>query len=116
MTTYTPLRLAGPAQLTTSATAVYTVGTTGSPSATAAVVKQIVFNNTTSSSVNVSAHLLPVSASAGAANQIITNLTVAPNSQIIWSADLALVTGEKLSLLAATGTAVTYVVNGIEIV
>lgn len=111
MATYNPVRLAGPAQLTTSATAVYTT-----PSDTKTIVKQIVLNNTSASAVAVTVYLLPVSASAGASNAIVSALTVAPNSQVIWSADLPLVTGEKISMLAATGAAVTYVLSGIEIV
>ncbi len=111
MATYTPTRLVGlGAQLGTSATAVYTT-----PSNTATVIKQIVFNNTSSSAVAVTAYILPVGASASATNAIISGLSIAPNSQIIWSADIPIATGEKLSLLAATGGAISYLVSGIEI-
>ena len=112
MATFTPTRLAGlGTQLSTSATAVYTV-----PANTTTVIKQIVFNNTSASAVAVTAYVLPVGASAAATNAIISGLTIAPNSQVIWSADIPVATGEKLSLLAATGGAVSYVVSGIEIV
>lgn len=112
MATYTPTRLAGlGAQLGTSATAVYTV-----PSSTSAVIKQIVFNNTSASAVAVTAYILPVGASAGAANAIISGLSIAPNSQVIWSADIPVATGEKLSLLAGSSGAISYLVSGIEIV
>lgn len=110
MATYTPVRLAGPAQLTTSATSVYTVG-----SGKSAVVKQIVFSNTTGSSTVVSAHVVPVGGSASAANGVVYNLSIGPNSQIIWSADIPMATGEQVYLTAGTGTAVTYIVSGIEI-
>ena len=109
MATYTPKRLAGPAQLSTSATAVYTAPST-------AIIKQIIINNTSASAVAVTAHVLPVSATASASNAIISSLTVAPNSQLIWAADIPITTGEKLSMLAATGSVITYVVSGIEIV
>ncbi|CAB4128639.1 hypothetical protein UFOVP225_50 [uncultured Caudovirales phage] len=111
MATYTPVRLAGPAQLSTSATAIYTA-----PASTTTVIKQIIINNTSASAVAVSAYVLPVSATASAANAIISSLTVAPNSQLIWAADIPITAGEKLSMLAATGSVMTYVVSGIEIV
>ena len=107
MATYTPTRLAGlGAQLGTSATAVYTV-----PSSTSAV-----FNNTSASAVAVTAYILPVGASAGAPNAIISGLSIAPHSQVIWSADIPVATGEKLSLLAGSSGAISYLVSGIEIV
>lgn len=110
MATYTPVRLAGPGQLTTSATSVYTVG-----SGKSAVVKQMIFSNTTSSASTVTAHVVPVSGSATAANGIIYNLAIGPYSQLIWSGDIPLATGEQIYLLAGAGTTVTYIVSGIEI-
>lgn len=110
MATYTPKRLTGPAQAAASATDVYTVG-----AGKTAVVKQIVLNNTSASAVAVTANILPVSASASASNAIISGLTIAPNSQIIWSADIPLTAGEKVSLSAGTANVITYVVSGIEI-
>lgn len=108
MATYTPKRLAGPAQLSTSATALYTA--TGD-----AVSKQITLNNTSSSPVTVTFHLVPVSASATAANAFISSISLAPYSNIIWTGDLPMVSGEKISALASTGSVVTYTVSGIEI-
>ena len=111
MAIYNPLRLAGPAQLGSSATDIYVT-----PSGKRSVIKQIVFNNTGSSPVTVSAHVIPVGGTANAANQFITGLSIAPNSNIIWSGDIVLNTsGEKLSMLASAATTITYLVNGIEI-
>lgn len=110
MATYTPLRLAGPAQVASSATSVYTVG-----SGKTAVVKQLVLNNTSSSAITISAYLVPVSGSATAATSFIYQLSVAPSSNIIWSGDLPLTAGEQIYLAASSGTSVTYVLSGIEI-
>lgn len=111
MATYTPKRLTGPAQVANSATDVYTV-----PGATSVVVKQIVFNNTSASAVNVTAYVIPVGGTAGPNTAIISALSIAPNSQVIWSADIPMASGEKLNFLASATTSVTYLVSGIEIV
>lgn len=111
MATFTAVRPLGPIQLTTTpADASYTVG-----SGKSAVIKQIIFNNTSSSNVTVQAYVVPVSGSATTSTAIVTDLSVGPKSQAIWSADVPLVTGEKLQLSAGTGAAVTATVSGIEI-
>ena len=111
MAVFSPRRLAGTAFLTTSATAVYTV-----PTGRTGVIKQIIFNNTSVNTVSVSAHVVPSAGSASASIQIITTLAISPASQVIWAADIPLAAGESLQLLAATASAVTSTVTGIEIV
>ncbi len=111
MAIFTPKRLAGTAFLTTSAAAVYTV-----PSGTTGVVKQIIFNNTGSAATTVTAHLVPNAGSALQSNQIISALSIAGNSQLIWAADIPLSPGESVQLLAANASTVTATVTGIEIV
>jgi hypothetical protein len=110
MATYTPKRLGGPAQAASSATSAYTVG-----SGLTAVVKQIVFTNTSASPVPVNAYLVPVSGSATTSTAFIYQLSIAPGSEIIWSADLPLTAGEQIYISAGTGSAVTYIISGIEI-
>lgn len=110
MAVFTPKRLAGPAFLTTSAAAVYTV-----PAGKTGVVKQIILNNTGSSGTTVAAHIVPNAGSPSTGNQIITGLAIAGNSQIIWAADIPLAVGESVQLLAANASTVTATVSGIEI-
>lgn len=110
MPTYTPKRLSGPTSLTTSPVSSYTVG-----SGKTAVVKQIIFNNTSTSSVTVQAYVVPVGGSATTATAIITDLSLGPKSQVIWSADIPLDAAEQLYLSAGTGAVVTCISSGIEI-
>lgn len=111
MAVFTAKRLAGTAFLGNTASAVYTV-----PAGRTGVVKQIIFNNTSANAVSVSAHVVPNAGSASTGNQIITTLSIAPASQIIWAADIPMAAGESLQLLAATASVVTQTVTGIEIV
>lgn len=112
MATFTAIRVLGPSQLTTAATGTsYTVG-----SGKTVVVKQIIFNNTSSSAVTLQGYVLAVGGSASIATAIITDLSIGPKSQVIWSADIPLTAGEKLQLSAGTGSVVTATVTGIEIV
>lgn len=111
MAVFTAKRLAGPAFLGTSASPVYTVAV-----GKTAVVKQIVLNNTGATAVAVTVHLVPNGGSATTSNQIITSLSVAGNSQVIWSADLPLDAGDSLQPFAGASNAVTSTISGIEIV
>ena len=110
MATYTPVRLAGPAQAGTTAASIYTVG-----SGKSAVIKQLILTNTSASPVPVNAYLVPVSGSASAATAFIYQLSIAPGSEIIWSADIPMATGEQIYLSAGSGTSITYIASGIEI-
>ena len=110
MAVFTPKRLAGPAFLTTSAAAVYTV-----PAGKTGVVKQIILNNTSSSATTVAAHVVPNAGTASTGNQVITGLSIAGNSQIIWAADIPLAVGESVQLLATNASTVTATLTGIEI-
>lgn len=110
MAVFSAKRLAGTAFLTTSAAAVYTT-----PAGRTGVIKQIILNNTSAGVATVSAHVVPSAGTASASNQIITNLSIAAGSQIIWAADIPLAAGESLQLLSSAATAVTSTVTGIEI-
>lgn len=108
MATYTPKRLVGPLALTTSLVDTY------SPTGTA-VIKQIIFNNTSNASVTVFAHIGTGTAPTGIVGAIITQLTVGPYSQVIWSADIPLLSSDHLWIKAGTGSVVNVTVSGIEI-
>lgn len=110
MAIFTPKRLSGPAYLTTSVTAVYTVG-----AGKTGVVKQIIFNNTGAAATTVTANVVPNGGSAGASNQIISALNIAGYSQIIWTADIPLEAGASIHLSSALGNVITATVSGIEI-
>ena len=110
MATYTPARLFGPAQLTATATdSSYTAPSGG------AVVKQIIFNNTSASAVAVTAYIVPTGTTADPTKAVVSSLTVGPTSQVIFSADIPLTSGEKIQAIAATGAVVTTIVTGIVI-
>jgi len=107
--TYTPKRLVGVTTLTASLVNSYAAPTNG------AVIKQILFNNTSSSAVTVSAYIGSSSAPSTIAGSIIYNLSVGPNSQLIWAADIPLIANEVIWLVAGTASVVNVVVSGIEI-
>lgn len=111
MPTYTPKRLSGPTSLTTSPVSSYTVG-----AGKTAVLKQILFNNTSTSNVIVQAYVVPVGGSAAGPTAIVSDLSIGPKSQVIWSADIPLDAGEQIYLSAGTGAVVTCISSGIEIV
>lgn len=108
MATYTPKRLAGPSALTTSLADVYT--------ATNAVVKQIIFTNTSNAAVTVFAHVSNGgTAPSGIVGAVVHTLSVGPYSQLIWSADIPLNSGDRVWVKAGTGSVVNVTVTGIEI-
>lgn len=109
MAVFTPKRLSGPSYLTTSAVSRYTT-----PAGRTAVIKQVILNNNSGANSTVTLHVLTPSATAAASNAI-ANLTIAPNSQVIFSADIPLDATESLAALASTSSAVTITVTGIEI-
>ena len=111
MAIYTPKRLSGPTNLSaTTVTDFYTAVSGGS------VVKQIVFTNYTTTAVVVSAYLTASgTAPSGTTGSFIYQLSVGPKSQIIWSADIPMSSGEHLWVQAGTSNAVNVLASGIEI-
>ena len=111
MAVFTPKRFSGPALLTTSVTAAYTV-----PAGRTAVSKQIVFNNTGAASTTVTVNVVPNGGTVATSNQVVSQLNIAGYSQIIWGADIPLDAGDSVQLSAALSNVVTATVSGIEIV
>jgi len=110
MATYTPKRLVGPSALSTSLTDVYTTASTG------AVAKQFIFTNTSNAAVTLFAHVSNGgTAPSGIAGAIVHTLSVGPYSQIIWTADVPLNSGDRIWVKAGTGSVVNVTVTGIEI-
>lgn len=110
MAIFTPKRLSGPAFLTTSVTAAYTVG-----AGKTGVLKQIVLNNTGSASNTVTVNVVPNGASPTTSNQVISLLNISGYSQIIWTADIPLDAGDSIQVSAAISNTVTATISGIEI-
>ena len=111
MAVFTAKRLAGPVFLSTSSASLYVV-----PAGRTGVVKQIILNNTGATALTVTANLVPNGASVTPSNQIISQLSIAGFSQIIWAADLPLSPGDSVHLVASGATGVTATISGIEIV
>jgi hypothetical protein len=110
MATYTPVRLYSTNFLSSSATALYTV-----PSGKTAVCKQIVLNNTSASATTVTVHVVPSGGAAATSNQVVSQLSIGPYSDIIWSADIPLAVGDAIYALASASNVITATVSGIEI-
>lgn len=112
MATYTPKRLGGPTTLAnTTTTDFYTAPTGG------AVVKQLIFTNITTAAATISVQITadgttPANATAGA---VVYLLSVSPNSQLIWSADIPLSSGEHVWVKAGSSSAINVTATGIEI-
>jgi hypothetical protein len=102
-------RLFGPSAAVTSVTD-STAGRYLVPTATTAIVKQILFCNTSVSSATVRA---AVGTTATAANRIISDLTIAANETVSFNCSLVIASGEKLFFTASAVT-VTITVTGIE--
>lgn len=110
MAVFTPKRLSGPTLLSSSVGPAYTV-----PAGTTGVVKQIILNNTGSLNSTVTIHVVPNGGSPTTSNQVVSQLSIAGYSQIIWSADIPLQPGESVQLLASLNSVVTATISGIEI-
>lgn len=103
----TAKRLAGPTQPGTSAGTLYTV-----PASTTTIVRHIHVTNTTTSAVTLT---LGIGAAGTAANLLFSAYPIPANGVLDWSGFLVLSAAEILSALAGTATALTIVVNGIEV-
>lgn len=103
-------RLSGPVVLTTSAVSQFSVG-----AGKTAVCKQFIISNTSASSASVTFHLVPSSGSAAIGNAFVYQLSIAPNSSLIYAADIPLESGESIHALASAGSAVNLTITGIEI-
>lgn len=109
----TPKRLVTPAQLTGSATTLYTV-----PTGTTTQIKQIILCNDTTSAVTATLYLVPTGGSAGVTNLILNAKAIPTDgSPLIYAFDEGLImnAGDTLQGLASTTAQVTYHVTGDEL-
>jgi hypothetical protein len=107
-TTYKILGQSAPS--TTSNANAYTV-----PSATSAVVSTIVVANTTTSSATCRVFARISGAAASAANAIVYDATITPNSTTALTLGITLATTDILTVQSSVANALTFTVFGSEI-
>ena len=106
---FTEKRLSGPTNISaTTETTLYTV-----PSATSAIVKQIVVCNTTGSAITFSLSLVPYGSSAGTSNRLFSSLSVAANETIFLDVSQSMTAGDFISAYSSV-SGVTVTISGVE--
>jgi hypothetical protein len=108
MAVYTPIRL-DQRQAAVADTTHYTV-----PAAKSAIIKEIVFCNTTNGQVAVWASLCLTGATVGDANRVISNEIIPANSTVSFTFSQVLPTGGFVSCKAAAASSVTVTMTGVE--
>lgn len=111
MAIFTAKRLSGPTVLTTSAVSQFSVAAGKS-----VVCKQFVISNTSASTASVTFHLVTSGGSPASGNAFVYQLSVAPNSSLIYAADIPLSANESIHALASAASAINLTITGIEIV
>lgn len=107
MPTYTPVRMYQ-GQPGVGETTIYTV-----PGATSALLKEVNIANTTGSPVTLQLSVVPSGGTAGADNRIIPSTSIPANSKVYYSFVTAMSTGDFLSIIAGTATALTVTISGV---
>ena len=102
---FTEKRLAGPTQLTTSASAIYTV-----PANKTTIVKQIIATNTSASAATFTLYI----GAASVGNAVFSGTSVAANESLVINTSQVLSTGEILRALASANTAINLTISGVE--
>lgn len=110
MAVYTPKKLYT-GQPGTSATTLYTA-----PASTTTIVKNIIVCNTTSSAATLTLSLVASGGSAGATNRIMSALEVTGNNTVAFDLSGVLATGDFISALQGTSSALTLHITGVEVV
>jgi hypothetical protein len=114
----TQKRLAGPAQLTASSAAYYTV-----PVSTTTIVKQIILTNTTASAKTVTVRLKPLGVTEAATHDIVSAMSLAANETMSFNCSLVLnnngstasaTNSDQLTALCSSATSVNITVVGVE--
>lgn len=117
-------RLAGPAQLSTTANStIYTVPNSSS-AGTTGVIKEIVLCNTSGSAVTVTMSLKVKNVTVGTSNNFLNSFSLAANETVTLSTSLVLTndgsgsasatTSDQILGSASAGTTVNYILNGYE--
>lgn len=110
MAVYTPKKLYT-GQPGTSATTLYTA-----PASTTTIVKNIIVCNTTSNAATLTLSLVASGGSAGTTNRIMSALEVTGNNTVAFDLSGVLATGDFISALQGTSSALTLHITGVEVV
>lgn len=93
----------------TAETTLYTV-----PASVSTIIKEIILCNTTSTAATISISAVPSGGTAGVANRIIAGFSVAANDTKTVPLSTVLNTGDFLSALQGTASAITVTTSGVE--
>lgn len=106
---YTPKRLYT-GQPASTATTLYTA-----PASTTTIIKSITMVNTTAGSANVSVSIVPSGDTASTANRIISSLPLAGNATVMFENIGMMNTGDFISALQGTTSAISVHISGVEV-
>jgi hypothetical protein len=102
-------RLAGPTELTTDSSNVYTT-----PSSTVAIVKQVLFCNKTSFARTITFRLVPFGQNSSNVYDIFSSLSIDPNETVSFACSLVLNDGDTLDSFCSANTSVNLTITGYE--
>lgn len=110
MAVYTPKKLYV-GQPGTTATTLYTA-----PASTTTIIKGIKLCNTTTSDATITLSYVPSGSSAAASNRILSSYNVKANDLVTIDTSDVLATGDFISSLQGTSSAITVYIAGVEVV
>lgn len=110
MPVYTPKKFYT-GQPGTTATTLYTA-----PASTTSIIKNIIICNTTANAATLTVSLVPSGGSAAASNRIMSTLNINANDTVAMDLSGVLATGDFISALQGTSTALTVHITGVEVV
>lgn len=110
MAVYTPKKIYT-GQPSTSPATIYTA-----PASTTTIIKNILICNTTASAATVTLNLVASGGSAGVNNRILSTYTVTPNDTVAIDLSAVLSTGDFISAVQGTSSALTLHITGVEVV
>lgn len=94
----------------TSATTLYTA-----PASTTTIIKNIIICNTTASAASLTLSLVPSGSAAGTTNRIMSALSINANDTVAMDLSGVLATGDFISGLQGTSSALTIHIAGVEV-
>jgi hypothetical protein len=111
-------RLAGPSQVTTATSPLYTV-----PIGVTTIVKQIVMTNTTSTAKTVTIRLKPMNVSESNTHDVLSTFTVDGNQTVSFASSLVLTNNgltanatnsDQITAFASANTSINVIIVGVE--
>lgn len=86
---------------------------TSVPANTKVIIKQILLANTATAAATVSISLVPSGGTAGAANRIVPNVSINANSVVAIDMSQLMESGDFLSAVQGTASAITATISGV---